>query len=54
MKIAALILWLITAGGGFDLLGTWLAAAASASSGTAARGSLRRSYSGTSRSPLPG
>lgn len=40
MEIAALIAWLITAGGGFVLLGTWLA-----------RGGLRQQQSGTSRFP---
>ena len=42
MKVAALITWLITAGGGFYLLGTWVA-----------RGGLRQQQSRTTRLPAP-
>jgi len=42
MKIAALITWLITAAGGFYLLGTWLA-----------RGGVRQQRTGTTRFPAP-
>jgi hypothetical protein len=42
MSIAALITWLITALGGFYLLGTWLA-----------RGGVRRQQTGTTRFPAP-
>jgi hypothetical protein len=40
MEIAALITWVLTAGGGFYLLGTWLA-----------RGGMRQQESGTTRFP---
>lgn len=40
MDVAALVLWLVTAGGGFVLLGTWLA-----------KGGLRQQETGTSRFP---
>ena len=42
MDIAALITWLITALGGFYMLGTWIA-----------RGGLRQQQTGTSRLPAP-
>ena len=42
MDIAALITWLITALGGFYMLGTWIA-----------RGGLRQQQTGTSRLPRP-
>jgi hypothetical protein len=42
MSIAALITWLITALGGFYLLGTWLA-----------RGGLRQQQTETTRFPAP-
>src|SRR5438067_8548179 len=42
MSIAALITWLITAAGGFYLLGSWIA-----------RGGARQQRDGTSRFPAP-
>lgn len=42
MAIAALITWLITAAGGFFLLGTWIA-----------RGGVRQQEGGTSHLPVP-
>jgi hypothetical protein len=42
MPIAALIAWLLTAVGGFYLLGTWLA-----------RGGIKQQRNGTSRLPAP-
>jgi hypothetical protein len=42
VNVAALIAWLITALGGFYLLGTWLA-----------RGGVRQQQAGTSRFPAP-
>jgi hypothetical protein len=42
MDIAALIAWVVTALGGFYMLGTWLS-----------RGGLRQQQSGTSRLPAP-
>ncbi len=42
MDIAALITWVVTALGGFYMLGTWLA-----------RGGVRQQHSGTSRLPVP-
>ena len=42
MKVAALITWLITALGGFYLIGTWLS-----------RGGIRQQQSRTSRFPAP-
>jgi predicted lipid-binding transport protein (Tim44 family) len=42
MKIAALITWLITASGGFSLLGTWIA-----------RGGLRQQQAGATRFAAP-
>ncbi|MFE1950488.1 hypothetical protein ACFW9D_08485 [Streptomyces sp. NPDC059524] len=42
MDIAALIAWLVTALGGFYMLGTWIQ-----------RGGLRQQQSGTSRLPAP-
>jgi hypothetical protein len=42
MKVAALIFWLITALGGFYLLGTWLS-----------RGGIRQQQARTSRFPAP-
>lgn len=38
MDIAALIFWILTAGGGFYLLGTWLAKGGARASGTASHG----------------
>src|SRR4051812_21473223 len=42
MDIAALIAWVVTALGGFYLLGTWIQ-----------RGGIRQQQSGTSRLPAP-
>jgi hypothetical protein len=42
VKVAALLTWLITAGGGFYLLGTWIA-----------RGGLRQQQTRTTRLPAP-
>ena len=53
MNVAALIAWLVTALGGFYLLGKWLAGAAPASSTAGRAGSRCPSSSGTSCSPRP-
>lgn len=42
MDIAALIAWVVTASGGFYMLGTWIQ-----------RGGIRQQQSGTSRMPAP-
>ena len=42
MDVAALIAWILTAGGGFYLLGTWLA-----------RGGMRQQQTGETRFPAP-
>jgi hypothetical protein len=42
MDIAALVAWVVTASGGFYLLGTWIQ-----------RGGIRQQQSGTSRMPAP-